>query len=94
MKGSSYMKLPKEIRDKKACTNIKNNDEFCFIWSIIAKLHPLKYNRDRVSKYRKWKHTLDLKGFKFPMTLDQIPKFKERNNVSINVFVSIGGVVL
>ena len=29
-RGSSYIKLPKEIDVKKACINIKNDDNFCF----------------------------------------------------------------
>ena len=35
--GSPYVKITlKSI----ALTNIKKNDKYCFIWSILASLHP------------------------------------------------------
>ena len=35
--GSSYVKVP--LRSN-AFVNIKNNDKYCFIWSVLASLHP------------------------------------------------------
>ena len=37
LNGSSFVKIP--LRPN-ALTNIKNNDKYCFIWSILASLHP------------------------------------------------------
>ena len=37
LNGSSFVKTP--LRSN-ALMNFKNNDEFCFIWSILASLHP------------------------------------------------------
>ena len=34
--GSSYKKLPKEIENTKACINVKNTDNKCFMWSLLA----------------------------------------------------------
>ena len=39
-KGSSYIDLPKWIKDKKAIINIKNKDNKCFLWCILRYLHP------------------------------------------------------
>jgi hypothetical protein len=36
--GSSYIELPREISNKKACINIKNNDQACFYWSVVCGL--------------------------------------------------------
>ena len=34
LKGSNYLPLPKKLKDKKAITNIKNDDNKCFMWSV------------------------------------------------------------
>ena len=37
LNGSSYAKVP--LRSS-ALINIKNDDKYCFLWSILAKLQP------------------------------------------------------
>ena len=37
LNGSPYVKIP--IRSS-AILNIQNNDKYCFLWSILASLHP------------------------------------------------------
>ncbi|KAJ8913586.1 hypothetical protein NQ315_013993, partial [Exocentrus adspersus] len=51
--GSSYIiKLPKFIEDKKAVINISNQDQYCFLWSIISALYLLNSRRvNEVSPY-------------------------------------------
>ena len=34
----------------------------------------------------KYENTLDIKDFKFPMPLTDIPNFEKKNNLSINVY--------
>lgn len=47
MQGSApYIYLLTEINDKKACINIKNNDNAYFAWAMVSVLYPsdqLKY---------------------------------------------------
>ena len=38
MTGSNYVKDP--LRSS-ANSNVQNDDKYCFIWSIIAQLHPI-----------------------------------------------------
>ena len=38
--GSSYMELPSIIRNTNSVINIQNDDNKCFLWSILAALHP------------------------------------------------------
>ena len=38
MNGSNYVKI--QLRSS-AILNIENDDKFCPIWSILAKLHPI-----------------------------------------------------
>ena len=49
LNGSIYVKNP--LRSN-AILNIENNDKYCFLWSILASLHPCIINHpNRVSKY-------------------------------------------
>ena len=41
LNGSNYVKLP--LRSN-SILNIENYDKFCFIWSILASLHPCNNN--------------------------------------------------
>ena len=86
--GRSYIELPEEINNKKACNNIKNDDNKCFIWSVLCHLFPIARNANRVSNYLKYENTINIKdidilnGFK----IKDIPKFEKNNNLAINVF--------
>ena len=43
--GGSYIKLPKEIANKKSVINMKNtDDDKCFLWSVLRALNPVKNN--------------------------------------------------
>ena len=61
--GSSYVKIP--LRSN-ALINIQNDDKFCFIWSILASLHPCENDHpDRVSKYKHYFNELNINAFDF-----------------------------
>ena len=83
--GSSYIPLPKYLATKKAVINIKNEDQKCFVWSVLAQLYPCRHS-DRVINYIKNEQDLNLKGVHFPTPLHDIPIFERNNNISINVF--------
>lgn len=51
LRGSSYIETPHELSKKKAILNIQNQDEKCFLWSILAALYPVDQNPERVNKY-------------------------------------------
>jgi len=34
--GKSFIELPLWIKNKRCCVNIKNNDDKCFKWSLLA----------------------------------------------------------
>lgn len=88
--GASYIKLPKEISNKKAVINIQNNDEKCFVWAVLSalKCNSVKKNAHRVSNYRSYLEELDLTNIEFPVTLNQIDIFEKNNEeISINVYI-------
>ena len=86
LKGTSYFKLPNHLLRKKALINIKNDDQLCFLWAVLAYLHPQKHHAERVSYYRKYLHKVNIKGINFPVTICQIQKFERQNNLRINVY--------
>ncbi|CAB4024062.1 Gastrula zinc finger, partial [Paramuricea clavata] len=88
LKASSYIPLPKKLKTKKAIVNIKNTDNKCFMWSVLAALHPIEYNRkpERLHHYKEFENVLDFSGIEFPVTIDKIGKFESQNNISVNVF--------
>ncbi len=54
LKASSFMELPKTLASKKAIINVKNeNDDKCYLWSILAGLFPVDKDPQRVTKYKK-----------------------------------------
>ena len=88
LRGSTFLPLPRKIRDKKAVINMKNDDDQCFKWSVTRALHPVEKNSERITKISKYQsERLDWSGLKFPVDLNQIIIFEKLNpQISINVF--------
>ena len=70
----------------KSIINIKNNDQYCFVWSILAYLFPANEHKHRVSNYTCFINKLNMQGIEMPMHINQIPKFEKQNGLCINVF--------
>jgi len=85
---STYVSLPNFIKKTKSVINIKNNDEFCFLYAVTAALYPAPNgkNPNRLSSYPDVRQILKFNGIEFPITLKDIPKFERMNNLAINVF--------
>ena len=75
--GSSYIKSPKKIENTKYVVNIQNEDNKCFLWSILAALHPVERHTERTSNYEPYIDELKTDGITMPMRLQQIPKFEK-----------------
>ena len=77
--GSSFIPLPSKIAKKKAILNIQNIDQKCFLWSVLATLHPLPWNQNPnlVSHYKQYANQLNIEGLEFPIPLSQIKKFEK-----------------
>jgi len=52
----------------------------------MAALHPVEKHSEQKSSYPDYTLVLNLKDIEFPMTLTQIKKFGNQNNISINVY--------
>ena len=89
--GGSYIELPDYIKNKKACINIKNDDDKCFIWCILAYFN---YNKEvkggcknSAASYKKFINEIkEPTNFSYPVELDTVPKFEKLNDLKINIF--------
>ena len=85
LNGSNYVKIP--LRSN-AILNIENNDKYCFLWSILASLHPCNNNHlNRVSNYKQFFNELNIQGFNFTngFKCSDAHKIIDLNNLSVNI---------
>ena len=88
LRGETWISLPKELANKKAIINPKNEDNKCFLWCVLRALNPCEKNPQRIDKKLKEKeNTLNMDGIEYPVSLKDIDKFENQNpTVSITVF--------
>ena len=76
------------LRKKNAIINIKNEDDECFLWSVLRYLHPKEIHGERLTDLKKCENDLNFKHINFPVKVKDITKFE--NNIpdlpGINVF--------
>ena len=86
LKGSSYIKLPQELKNR-GLINLQNEDNECFRWCHIRHLNPQGKDPQRIKKTDKQHiEKLDYSGIEFPVTVKQINKIEKQNNICINLF--------
>ena len=86
LNGTSYVKIPLRTN---AILNIQNNDKYCFIWSILASLHPCENsNPSRVNNYVQYFNELNFQNFDFTngFKCSDVHRFNELNNISVNIY--------
>ena len=88
-----YIELPEQYRNsKKGLVNIRNDDDKCFQYCIIAALHPPNNKKTRIDYYQSKKVQENIvplynwNGVKFPTSLKDVRKFEANNKITINVF--------
>ena len=86
IQATSWVELPEKYKNNKSIINIKNDDQFCFLWCILAHLFPVEDHKNRTSGYSMHTNKLILNGLEFPMKIKDIPKFENLNNLTVNVF--------
>lgn len=93
LRGSGFIELPKVLKNKRAIINLKNTDDECFKWSILAALHydevraKNKNKANDAKSYSRWMDELNFNGIDFPVRLNQIKKFMHQNQqIAVNVY--------
>ena len=85
--ASSFNETPAELkRVYRSLLNIKNKDEFRFLYSVLAGLFPKKKYVERRSSYLPYMDQLVYKIADFQMSLCKNPSFEKVNIVSISVY--------
>ncbi|XP_022777425.1 uncharacterized protein LOC111318822 [Stylophora pistillata] len=94
LKGSSYIKLPKHLADKKAIINMENEDDECFKWCVTRALNPVQSNPTRITKIlRKQAEKLVWGDTSFPMEVKSIHRFEKLNpEIGVNVYMYENGL--
>ena len=86
LNGTSYVTIP--LRSS-AMLNIQNNDKKCFIWSILASLHPCENNHfNRVSNYNQYFNELNIDDFDFTngFQCSDMHRFEKLTIISIKIY--------
>ena len=86
LNGISYVKIP--LRSS-AILTIQNNDKYCFIWSVLASLHPCDNDHsNRVSNFLQNFNEKNINGFDFTngFKCSDMHRFEKVNNLSINIY--------
>ncbi len=92
LSGSSYIKTPKWISDKKATINIQNEDQKCFKYCMLYHKHKneIKCHPERLYHYKKWKNSeeFNFDGIKFPLEVNDLKKFCKQYDISLNLYIT------
>ena len=88
--GGSYIELPKKIKNKQACINVKNRDNMCFKWAILSALHhkDIYAHPDRVTNYYEYADELNEEGLQYPVKFENksmMLQFEDNNKLLITV---------
>ena len=86
MDGRSSIKIP--LRSS-AILNIRSDDKYCFLWSLLAYLHPCNSNHlNRVTNYEQYFNELNIEGFNFRngFKCSDVHRFIELTKLSKNIF--------
>ena len=86
LKGSQYVDLPPKVKNSKAVINIQNDDDKCFLWSVLAHLYEANHNRQRTEHYIPYETEINMNGITYPVAVKDVPKFEKENDISVNVF--------
>ena len=92
-RAGKYIDLPEWIKKKKACINIKNEDDMCFKYCVQCKFYDIykKDHPERLFHYNKVKqedNLINWDGVMFPASNEHINTFEQINKdcISVNVY--------
>lgn len=95
LRVTSYHKLAMWLKNTKCIINVKNQDQKCFKYAILAGLYTPTSNSTRPASYRQFEENADAPNFnmlKYPVILKDIERFERHNNVFVNVYGVKDGV--
>ena len=89
IRGSSYIDLPKWVKDKHCCINPKNRrDDKCFQYAVVAALHHAEIDShpERIENLEPFINRYNWDGITFPTQINQWSKFEKQNPaIALNI---------
>lgn len=79
-------KLPANIKNKRAVLTINCPNNRCFIYAVLASIYKTDTHPGRYLQYKRFENKLEADFLTFPVKMTDIPRFEERNHLSVNVF--------
>lgn len=67
--GSSYIPLPENIKKRQAVINVQNNDQRCFMYSILSKFVKSDNSQRSTRDYEEIENKFDFSGLTYPVPL-------------------------
>lgn len=93
--GKSFIELPLWVKNKRCCVNVKNTDDKCFKWALVASqsYHKIKStSKSLVSYYKKYEDLIkEPVDCSFPVKINDIELWEQVNNIKINIIEIIDG---
>ena len=82
-RGRSYIDSPEWLKNKKATTNPKNNDDKCFQYALTVALNykQIKSQPERISNIKPFFDQYNWKEIDFPLYKNQLPLYKNQNQL-------------
>ena len=84
--GRSYQPLPKFLEKKRAIINVKNTDNRCFAYSMVAALVGIVDHPTRLFQYERHFPRFGLDKISYPVEIPDISDIEDKLQVTINVF--------
>ena len=84
--GGTYLDLPDFLARKKCIVNVKNNDNRCFGYSLLASLIQMKGSRNRPDPYNQHFKSFHLDEIEYPVEPNKVPEIEEKLRIKISIF--------
>ena len=83
--GGCLVELPGWIKKKRATVSVETTTD-CFMYSVLAGLHPSSTNKKRTNQYLGYITLYDFSDVRGVVSIKDIEKFERKNNISVNVY--------
>ena len=87
--GKGFKPLPPKLANKEAIVNVKNRDDRCFGYALLAGIRydqVDRRNRNRPSEYDPYFAENNLEDIEYPVAPRQVRELEERLGFAVNVF--------
>ena len=89
LRGAAYVELPPRVRAKKAVINVKNTDERCFGYAILACKYAHQVQKKTANDpkhYTKYFAAEGLNQIRYPVAISELSEVELTLNIAFNVF--------